>query len=75
MPWKKLLAWAIGQIDEGLRQKLEFVLSRFFVRRAVRMMSVRVYHFTPPCPLSLYIRLFTANIALRHTPLGFGSFF
>ena len=26
MPWKKLLAWATGQIDEALRQKLEFVL-------------------------------------------------
>jgi hypothetical protein len=24
MPWKKLLAWATGQIDEILRQKLEF---------------------------------------------------
>ena len=49
--------------------------SRLFVRRAVKMMSVRVYHFTPPCPMSLYVRLFTANISLRHTPLGFGSFF
>ena len=26
MPWKKLLAWATGQIDEALRQKLEYVL-------------------------------------------------
>jgi hypothetical protein len=26
MPWKKLLAWATGQIDEALRQKLEFAL-------------------------------------------------
>jgi hypothetical protein len=26
MPWKKLLAWATGQIDEALRQKLELVL-------------------------------------------------
>jgi hypothetical protein len=26
MPWKKLLAWATGKIDEALRQKLEFVL-------------------------------------------------
>jgi hypothetical protein len=28
MPWKKLLAWATGQIDEALRQKLEFVLAQ-----------------------------------------------
>jgi hypothetical protein len=26
MPWKKLLAWATGQIHEALRQKLAFVL-------------------------------------------------
>jgi hypothetical protein len=26
MPWKQLLVWATGQIDEALRQKLEFVL-------------------------------------------------
>ena len=26
MPWKKLLAWATGEIEEALRQKLEFVL-------------------------------------------------
>ena len=26
MPWKKLLARVTGQIDEALRQKLEFVL-------------------------------------------------
>jgi hypothetical protein len=26
MPWKKLLAWATGQIDETLPQKLELVL-------------------------------------------------
>ena len=25
MPWKKWLAWATGQVDEALRQKLEFV--------------------------------------------------
>ena len=25
MPWKRLLAWATGQIDEALSQKLEFV--------------------------------------------------
>ena len=27
MPWKKLLAWATGHIDEALGQKLEFVLA------------------------------------------------
>jgi hypothetical protein len=26
MPWKKLFAWVTGQIDQALRQKLEFVL-------------------------------------------------
>jgi hypothetical protein len=26
MPWKKMLAWVTGQIDDSLRQKLEFVL-------------------------------------------------
>ncbi len=35
MPWKKLLAWAIGQIDEALRQKLEFVLEENRVYRAL----------------------------------------
>ena len=33
MPWKKLLAWATGQIDEALRQKLEFVLEENRVYR------------------------------------------
>jgi hypothetical protein len=27
MPWKKLLACVTGQIDEALRQKLEFCVS------------------------------------------------
>ena len=35
MPWKKLLAWATGQIDEALRQKLEFVLDENRVCRAL----------------------------------------
>ena len=35
MPWKKLLAWATGQIDETLRQKLEFVLGKNRVYRAL----------------------------------------
>jgi hypothetical protein len=33
MPWKKLLVWATGQIDEALRQKLEFVLEENRVYR------------------------------------------
>ena len=35
MPWKKLLACVTGQIDEGLRQKLEFVLEENRVYRAL----------------------------------------
>ena len=35
MPWKKLLAWAPGQMDEALRQKLEFVLEENRVYRAL----------------------------------------
>src|SRR5450631_4469689 len=35
MPWKKLLAWATGQSDEALRQKLEFVLEENRVYRAL----------------------------------------
>jgi hypothetical protein len=35
MPWKKLLVWATGQIDEVLRQKLEFVLVENRVYRAL----------------------------------------
>ena len=35
MPWKTLLAWASGQIDEALRQKLEFVLEENRVYRAL----------------------------------------
>src|SRR5580704_5051766 len=35
MPWKKLLAWATGQIDEALRQKLEFDLEENRVYRAL----------------------------------------
>src|ERR1022692_1554432 len=35
MPWKKLLAWATGQIDEALSQKLEFVLEENRVYRAL----------------------------------------
>jgi putative transposase len=36
MPWKKLLAWATGQIDEALHQKLEFVLEENRVYRTLR---------------------------------------
>jgi transposase InsO family protein len=35
MPWKKLLVWATGQIEEALRQKLEFVLEENRVYRAL----------------------------------------
>ena len=35
MPWKKPLAWATGQVDEALRQKLEFVLEENRVYRAL----------------------------------------
>jgi len=35
MPWKNLLAWTTGQIDEALRQKLEFVLEENRVYRAL----------------------------------------
>src|SRR6266851_3302131 len=35
MPWKKLLVWATGQIDDSLRQKLEFVLEENRVYRAL----------------------------------------
>ena len=35
MPWKKRLVWATGQIDEALRQKLEFVLEENRVYRAL----------------------------------------
>src|SRR5450759_2245788 len=35
MPWKKLLVWATGQIDEALRQKLEFVLEENRVYRVL----------------------------------------
>ena len=35
MPWKKLLAWATGQFDEALSQKLEFVLEENRVYRAL----------------------------------------
>ena len=35
MAWKKLLAWATDQIDEALRQKLEFVLEENRVYRAL----------------------------------------
>jgi hypothetical protein len=39
MPWKKLLAWATGQIDEVLRQKLELVLEE---NRVYRTLLARV---------------------------------
>jgi|ERR1017187_3672569 hypothetical protein len=45
------------------------------VRRAIKMMAVRVCHFTPLSPLSLYVRLFTANIALYMLRLGSDQFF
>src|ERR1022692_2716687 len=35
MPWKKLLAWATGQVDEALRHKLEFVLEENRVYRTL----------------------------------------
>jgi Zn-dependent M32 family carboxypeptidase len=33
--WEKVLAWATGQIDDALRQKLEFVLEENRVYRAL----------------------------------------
>jgi hypothetical protein len=35
MPWKKLLAWATGQVDQALRQNLVFVLEENRVYRAL----------------------------------------
>ena len=35
MPWKQMLAWVTGQIDDSLRQKLEFVLEENRVYRAL----------------------------------------
>ena len=64
---------AAERCDAGFRLCFSETLSRLFVRRTVKMMSVGVYHFTPTCPLQIYVRLFTANIALRHAPPGFGS--
>ena len=45
MPWKKLLAWATGQVDEALRQKLEFVLeeNRVYRTRTVRKLERSVF--------------------------------
>jgi hypothetical protein len=40
MPWKKLLA--TGQIDEALRQKLEFVLEENRVYRALYCVNIRM---------------------------------
>ena len=42
MPWEKLLAWATGQIDEALRQKLEFVLEENRVYRALYYVNNRM---------------------------------
>jgi hypothetical protein len=46
MPWKKLLVWATGLIDEAVRQKLEFELEenrvcRALLDRASRMSSAK----------------------------------
>ena len=35
MPWKKLLVWATGRIDETLRQELELVLEESRLYRAL----------------------------------------
>ncbi len=35
MPWKQMLAWVTVQIDDSLRQKLEFVLEENRVYRAL----------------------------------------
>src|ERR1035437_5206332 len=35
MPWKKMLAWVTGQIEDSLCQKLEFVLEEDRVYRAL----------------------------------------
>ena len=50
MPWKKLLAWATGQIDETLRQKLEFVLEANRVYRA--LFNRHSPHWRPMVPVS-----------------------
>src|SRR5260370_37180854 len=35
MPWKQLLTWATGQVEDSLRQELEFVLEENRVYRAL----------------------------------------
>jgi putative transposase len=35
MPWKQMLAWVTGQIDDSLREKLDFVLEENRVYRAL----------------------------------------
>jgi hypothetical protein len=42
MPWKKLLVRATGQIDEALRQKLEFVLEENRVYRSPYPISIAI---------------------------------
>jgi hypothetical protein len=49
MPWKKLLAWATGQIDEALRQKLEFVLEENRVYRALYYVNIHLRHAAALC--------------------------
>src|ERR1022692_1061140 len=48
MPWKKLLAWATGQVDEALRQKLEFVLEENRVYRALLDRHSPRFRLFPP---------------------------
>jgi len=40
MPWKKMLAWVTGQIDDSLHQKLEFVLEEN--RLITHLMAMRM---------------------------------
>jgi hypothetical protein len=56
MPWEKLLAWATGQIDEALRQKLEFVLEENRVYRTLYMANSHSsgdWRFKQPAAMTL----------------------
>jgi hypothetical protein len=48
MPWKKLLAWVTGQIDQALRQKLELVLEENRVYRALLDRHSPRFRLFPP---------------------------
>jgi len=48
-----MLAWVTGQIDDSLRQKLEFVLEENRVDRAL------LDRYSPHWPLQEYVELFS----------------